>query len=262
MSLHVQSTGAENAAAIVFLHGLGVSSWMWTEQVTALSQDYHCLTIDLPGNGESYRETWHSLADSAAQVAAIIRAQSANGKAHVVGLSLGGYVTLQLLADHPDVVETVVISGVSGKPLTPRWFYKGMVMAVSPLMHWQPYINMNIKLMNLPADAASLFTRDNKRVSSNNMRRLFNEITDFVLPPELNGRTQRLLAVAGTAETKAVREGVQHFPTVIPNATAALAPNAHHGWNGEFPQLFTDMVREWVEGQPLPEALERVGVGV
>ena len=262
MSLHVAASGAENAPAIVFLHGLGVSSWMWTEQVAALSGDFHCLAIDLPGNGESYRETWHSLADSAAQVAAIIRARAAGGRAHVVGLSLGGYVALKLLADHPDVVETMIISGVSGKPLTPRWFYKGMVLAVSPLMHWQPYINMNIKLMNLPADAATLFTRDNKRVSSGNMRRLFNEITDFGLPPELSGRTQRLLAVAGAEEAKAIREGVQHFAAVIPNATAALAPNAHHGWNGEFPQLFSDMVRAWVTGQPLPETLAVAGVGV
>jgi len=258
MSLYVESTGSESAPAIVFLHGLGVSSWMWTEQVAALNPDYHCLAIDLPGNGESYCETWQSLADSAAQVAAIIRAQAVNGKAHVVGLSLGGYVAIKLLADHPDVVETVIVSGVSPKPLTPTWFYKGLVYALSPLMKWDPYIDMNIKLMQLPSDAAPLFRRDNKRVSPNTIRRLFGEITDFVLPSVLSERTQRFLAVAGTAEAKANQNGLSTFPQVIPNAAAVLVPNAHHGWNGEFPQLFTAMIRAWVEAQPLPDGLQKV----
>jgi len=41
--------------AIVFLHGLGVSSWMWNEQVEGLQADYYCVRIDLPENGESYQ---------------------------------------------------------------------------------------------------------------------------------------------------------------------------------------------------------------
>jgi pimeloyl-ACP methyl ester carboxylesterase len=91
MSLHVHETGSPNAPTIVFLHALGLSSWMWTDQINELQKDYHCLAIDLPGNGESYQTEWHSFADTAAQVATIIRAKASSGKAHVVGLSLGGF---------------------------------------------------------------------------------------------------------------------------------------------------------------------------
>ena len=104
MDLNVEQYGSENRPTIVFLHGLGVSGWMWHDQVTQLEQDYHCVVVDLPGNGESYLRPWHSFAETAAQVADLIRREAHGGQAHVVGLSLGGYVTLHLLTAHPEVV--------------------------------------------------------------------------------------------------------------------------------------------------------------
>ena len=73
---------------------------MWAEQVRHLSDRFHCVTIDLPGNGASHEVPWRSFDDSAAAVAAVIAATPA-GHAHVVGLSLGGYVAITLIARHP-----------------------------------------------------------------------------------------------------------------------------------------------------------------
>ena len=42
----------------------------------------------------------------------------------------------------------------------------------------------------------------------------------------------------------------------LATAVTATIPNAHHGWNGEFPQLFTETVASWVEERPLPAALQ------
>jgi pimeloyl-ACP methyl ester carboxylesterase len=122
MSLHVHESGSPNAPTIVFLHALGLSSWMWNEQITALQANYHCLAIDLPANGESYQTEWRSFADTAAQIAPIIREKAVAGKAHVVGLSLGGFAALHLLRDHADVVDSMVISGVATKPSPTRLY--------------------------------------------------------------------------------------------------------------------------------------------
>lgn len=82
MTLYWQETGPSKTPTIVFLHGLGVSSWMWAEPIQVLQTKYHCLTIDLPGNGRSQKVEWESLADSARHVAALIRAYATGGKAH------------------------------------------------------------------------------------------------------------------------------------------------------------------------------------
>jgi pimeloyl-ACP methyl ester carboxylesterase len=54
VTLYTDSKGPSDAPTIVFLHGMSVSSWMWTQQVEGLADRYHTLAIDLPGNGESY----------------------------------------------------------------------------------------------------------------------------------------------------------------------------------------------------------------
>lgn len=50
--LHYQEYGDENASLVVFLHGGGVSSWMWDKQIRYFTH-YYCLTIDLPEHGKS-----------------------------------------------------------------------------------------------------------------------------------------------------------------------------------------------------------------
>ncbi len=255
MSLTVRKAGSATAPTIVFLHGSGVSSWMWEEQIKALQSDYQCLAIDLPGNGESYQTEWVSFADTADQIAAIIRQSSTNGKAHVVGLSLGGYTGLVLLQNHADVVESLIVSGVSSKPFPSLWRWRIMLGIMQPLMKLDAFINLQAKMLHIPADAAVLYKRDNKRMSSQGFHRIYNEVLTFSLPPFTDGQGVRLLAVAGDGENLMIKDGLRDFVNHGQNTMAALVPNAHHGWTGEHPQLFTDMVKAWVQQKPLPAEL-------
>ena len=50
--MHIQEIGSKNAPSIVFLHGGGMSSWIWKKQIEHF-KDYHCLVPDLPGHGKS-----------------------------------------------------------------------------------------------------------------------------------------------------------------------------------------------------------------
>jgi pimeloyl-ACP methyl ester carboxylesterase len=259
MSLYTQSQGPVDAPTIVFLHGMGVSSWMWTQQVEALSGRYHTLTIDLPGNGESQASEWRSLADSAAQVAAVIQGQAHGGKAHVVGLSLGGYVALALLGNHPATVESMIVSGVITRPmpnagllrLIGRWQMK---LAYIPGFGW-----LTGKSMGMPDDSIPLMIRDLRRLRPGTVERVYGEILNFSLPhwvqPPL---TRRLLAVAGGAEVKAILESLPGFLSLTPAERVAtrLAPGLHHGWPGERPDLFNATIAAWVENQPLPSELQ------
>lgn len=256
MSLYVQQYGLPGAPAIVFLHGAGVSSWMWGEQIAALQQDYHCITVDLPGNGESYQQEWLSFADTADQVAAIIRQTAAGGKAHVVGLSLGGYTGLYLLHRHPDVVESLIVSGVSAKPFTNIGRWRLYLKVMSRVMKWDVFINLQAKMLQIPAEAAELYKRDNKRMPDTAFNRIYEEVLGFSLPDfSRQSEKTRLLAVAGDRENAMIKDSLTMFVQQRPQTVAALVPNAHHAWNAEHPQLFTDMVAAWVGNKPLPPDL-------
>ncbi|MFF3444310.1 alpha/beta fold hydrolase [Streptosporangium sp. NPDC002721] len=92
MAIFVQEAGPTNASAVVLLHGVGTSGWMWTKQVHELATDTRVLVLDLPGHGRSNTHPWVSIADTARLVAEVIASRVPEGRAHVVGLSLGGYV--------------------------------------------------------------------------------------------------------------------------------------------------------------------------
>jgi pimeloyl-ACP methyl ester carboxylesterase len=256
MTLQIHESGSPTAPTIVFLHALGLSSWMWNEQITALEKDYHCLAIDLPGNGDSYQTEWRSFADTAAQVAPIIKAKANGGKAHIVGLSLGGFTALHLLRDHPEVVDSVVISGVATRKFPNQALWRLLSKTLMPFMLMSSLgSSLMAKTMQLPPDATALYKRDSKRLTRPNIERIYGEIILFDLPQVLSGRSQRVLAAAGEHDVAMIKNGLQDYVALLPNAQAVIAPKAHHGWNGEFPQLFTDMIRAWIEAKPLPDTL-------
>jgi pimeloyl-ACP methyl ester carboxylesterase len=243
MPLHVEAAGDPANPSIVFLHGLGVSSWMWAEQVRHLSGRFHCVTVDLPGNGTSHEVPWRSFDDSAAAVAAVIAATPA-GRAHVVGLSLGGYVAVTLTARHPAVVDNVVVSGITTEPLRPAWRNRLLTLAGGAVMR-RPWLTRAYgAAMRLPREARDAMAGDARVLSAATTRRIYDEIVPFQLPGAMGAHGDRVLAVAADHDAQSIRRGLDAFAAA--GATVAVARDAHHAWNAEHPQLFSDMVEAWV----------------
>ncbi|MEV4805733.1 alpha/beta fold hydrolase [Nonomuraea sp. NPDC049421] len=116
MTIFVHETGPHDAGAVVLLHAVGTTGWMWEWQVTALESDLRVLVPDLPGHGRSAAVPWEAIGGTAALVAELIAARAPSVRAPVVGLSLGGYVAATLAATAPDVVASAIVSGVNVLP--------------------------------------------------------------------------------------------------------------------------------------------------
>ncbi len=119
----VDGTGAP----LLFLHGLGSTGRDWAEQVDHFDDEYRVLRVDLRGHGRSEKSDGpYHIAQFARDVAVLLRRLDA-APAHVVGLSMGGMVALQLGADAPQLVRSlVVVNSVADTELqTWRdvWFY-------------------------------------------------------------------------------------------------------------------------------------------
>jgi pimeloyl-ACP methyl ester carboxylesterase len=256
-SLYVSETGVPGAPGIVFLHGIGTSGWMWNRQTAALP-DFHCLTPDLPGHGKSSAVEWVSLADTADQIAAIIRARAANGRAHVVGLSLGGYIALVLMQRHPDVVERAVVSGVTAAPMPNRAWLQPQLGVMSFLMKRRWFANMQAKQMPLSPDEQRAFTENLLAMSMLAYRRIYEEVVDFQVTPAFRQVQTPTLVVAGSKESPIILQSVETIPHIMPNAEGRLAPGVGHGWNVEATSLFNAMTRAWLTGAPLPQELQLV----
>lgn len=105
------SAGSASTPAIVLIHGSVVTRKMWLPQLRGLSDTFHVIAPDLPGHG-ALAEMPFTFATAAQTLADLIR-HEANGRALVAGLSLGGYIAMELARRSPELVSGLVLSGCS-----------------------------------------------------------------------------------------------------------------------------------------------------
>lgn len=255
-SPYLHETGTHGAPSILFLHGIGASGWMWEPQLTALA-DFHCLAVDLPGHGKSNQLEWVSLAETADSIAKIIQAHATHGRAHIVGLSLGGYIAMVLLERHPNLADHVVISGVTDSPMPNRKLLNPQLWMMSAVRKSRWLVNLQAKALGLSPQMQTAFTDNFLAMTMETYRRIAEEVVEFSVPTALSEVTIPTLIVAGDKETDIIKQTVQTIPKMMSNAQGRLAPNASHGWNVQSPALFNAMVRAWITDAPLPMGLHR-----
>ena len=118
ISVHVWDTKDEKSPegpCLVLLHGYLETMYVYTEFVEALKAHFRVIVIDMPGHGltdsapaDASGERVNTLAFCAEVVAGVLDHCGVD-KAIVAGHSMGGYVTLKLLQDHPERVERAIL---------------------------------------------------------------------------------------------------------------------------------------------------------
>lgn len=109
--LHYLDEGA-GEPTICFVHGFPLQSEMWRPQVDHLAGRHRCLAPDLWGFGLSEVPAArhdYSIGGYADQVGAVIEA-AGGGPVVVAGLSMGGYVALDLVHRRPELVRALVLA--------------------------------------------------------------------------------------------------------------------------------------------------------
>ncbi len=97
VELSYHEYGKENSETILFLHGFGESQHTWRFLLDDLSKEYHLITLDLKGFGESPKteDSDYSVYDQAQLVQQFIKKHKLNNIT-IVGRSFGGGVALVL----------------------------------------------------------------------------------------------------------------------------------------------------------------------
>ena len=98
-SLYYEEAG--QGEPLIFIHGHSLDHRMWDEQFSVLAKEYRVVRYDLRGYGISSWQTEDEQFLHAEDLVALMDSLHID-KAHIVGLSLGGFVTADMLAYFPD----------------------------------------------------------------------------------------------------------------------------------------------------------------
>lgn len=108
ISINYRDEGA--GLPVIFIHAFPLNQTLWDEQVAALRGRCRTITLDLRGFGETDApEGPYLMEDMAADVRGLMTALSIE-RAVLVGLSMGGYVSLAFYRKYPEAVRALVLA--------------------------------------------------------------------------------------------------------------------------------------------------------
>jgi 4,5:9,10-diseco-3-hydroxy-5,9,17-trioxoandrosta-1(10),2-diene-4-oate hydrolase len=132
--VHYHDMGEGPAVILIHGSGPGASGWSnYNRNVDALSKQFKLIIPDLPGFGQSDMKPvdakvpgwWSDIMLGLMDGLGI-------GKAHFVGNSMGGMVTLKLALEHPERVDRMLLMGPGGgHPVFSTWPSPGIINLVT-----------------------------------------------------------------------------------------------------------------------------------
>ncbi len=254
MTLYVRSSGPDAAPTLLFLHGGGVGGWSWEPVVERLPR-YHCLVPDLPEQGRSLVEGPFSISDATRRMVALIDDRAHSGHAHLIGISLGGQIALDLLSVAPNIVDRAVISGTLVRPIPGRRLIDLLARAYMPFRNIDFLVRANQRSQGVPNRYLPQFREDTRNLTAAGFARILSENASFHIPYGLRFVDVPTLVLVGERELGATRQSARDIVATLPNAQGRIAAGARHNWALEDPALFAETVQAWVENRPLPSGL-------
>lgn len=245
--IHVSAHGT--GEPLLFIHGLGSSGRDWEPQLPYFGTRYRVLTCDLRGHGRSSAPPGpYSIPQFARDVTVLLRERDAL-PAHVVGLSMGGMVALELAAHNHDCLRslTVVNSSVDVRLKTWEdvWFYLSRRFAVQVL--GMERVGEIIAQRLFPEHAAlretfrDRWTLNDKRAYLHSVDAIMgwsvaDRLADITVPTLMISSEHDYTPVA--AKNRAVAR--------LPNAELAVVDDARHALPAERPDQFNALLDDFL----------------
>jgi pimeloyl-ACP methyl ester carboxylesterase len=259
VKLYVEETG--DGPTVLFLHEFAGDHHSWEPQVRALSRRYRCIAYnargyppsDVPEDPAAY-----SQARAVEDAIAVLDALDIE-RAHVVGLSMGGFATLHLGLRHPGRARSLVVAGVGygAQPERQQAFREesGVIAdafanegaaevtkryAVGPAR-----VQFQNKDPRGWAEWAARLAEHDAQGSAHTMRGVQAARPSlYDLTDELRALEVPTLLIAGD-EDEGCLEPILMLKRAIPGSGLALLPKTGHTCNLEEPELFDRLLERF-----------------
>ena len=107
--LYFVEQGSREAMPVIFLHGFPFSHEMWKAQLELVGRDFRAIAYDIRGHGKSYvGEAQFTIEHHVDDLIGLLDYLEI-AKVVIIGLSMGGYITLRALERNPERFRAAVL---------------------------------------------------------------------------------------------------------------------------------------------------------
>lgn len=253
--MFVKEAGKRTGPLLVFLHGGGVSGWMWNQQLEYFNH-YHILIPDLPGHGQSREENVFSIRDTAEELIKWIKAENSDKKVVVVGFSLGAQIVVEMLHQEPDLVDYAMVNSALVRP-NPilHSLISPMIKSTSFLIKNRTFARLQSKELYINEGNFETYFQESKQMKTETLIQVLQENMTYTLPGNFSQAKAEILVTVGEKEKGIMRKSAEDLVQAHPASNGIIFPQVGHGIPLANPDLFNRTLDAWVNKQPLPEEL-------
>lgn len=251
--LYVETTGS--GAPLVFVHGFSLDTRMWDDQWEPFAERFRVIRYDLRGFGRSAQPTdqYYRHADDLAGLLDALEIE----RAHVVGLSLGGAVTLDFALAHPGRAHSIVLVDA----VLPGFSTPDLDEAIRAV--WGPARTLPLDAVKELWLGSPLFAGAMADpVVAERVRRMVTEFSGYGwvardpgrwVEPLASGRLGEIqapaLAIVGEGDLPGFHAIAERIAAEVPGARKAILPGCGHLPNMEAPHAFNAALAEFLGGE-------------
>jgi 3-oxoadipate enol-lactonase len=234
-------TGDPDGIPVVLLPAFGVHRSMWREQQQSLgAMGYRVISMDLPGLSGA-AEPAFSMTSAADTIADALQ-QQVRRSAHLVGISIGATLAVQVSLDHPEHVASLLLSGGQACPgfagriewLAAQATPERLLVGTFPSGIKKSYPDLAEKSVEMQ-----------KLIGKRRLVAALDAFSRGDLRPRLGEIQVPTLVVCGTKNRFSLK-GSYALAAGIHGARLDLIKDAGHVWNLETPDLFTRTVGDFI----------------
>jgi pimeloyl-ACP methyl ester carboxylesterase len=258
--LHYEEAGS--GTPIVFVHEFGGDHRSWEPQLRQLARRHRCVTFgargyppsDVPESVEAY-----SQARAVADIVAVMDAAGID-RAHVVGLSMGGFAALHLALAHPDRARSIVVAGTGyGAEKAFEAYFRDVSAEVARQFETQGSETFartyalgpsRVQFQNKDPRGWLEFARQlgehSARGAANTMRGVqMRRPSLYDLEPRLCALDVPTLVMTGDEDDHCLQPAL-YLKKTIPRCGLVVLPQSGHTLNLEEPELFNHFVADFI----------------
>ena len=239
---------------LVLLHGFVGDSREWRRQIDDLSDEFTIVAWDAPGSGRSSDppETFR-LADYADCLAAFIDAVGL-ARPHVVGLSFGGALALELYRRHPTIPASLVLAsayaGWAGS--LPDEIVEQRLRQTLQTVDMSPDQRVRAMLPTMfsgspPAEPVDAFREIMLEIHPAGFRAMARSLAEADLRDILPRISVPTLLLYGDQDMRAPLTVAEDLHTRIPASRLVVMPGVGHMSSIEAPETFNAEVRTFLK---------------
>ena len=227
--MNYKEFGAENKETILLLHGGGLNWWNYREEAQALQREYHVVLPVLDGHAGSGRP-FASIEDSASETISFIDRFFGGSVLLIGGLSLGGQILLEMLAQRSDICRYALAESAAVIPSRLTNALIGPAFGSSyGLIKNRRFAKLQFGSLHMKPELFEDYYRDTCGIARQDMIAFLKANTAYALKDPIRNCKAEVHIFAGEKENPDILKSAEAIGKAVPDSSVHILPGLYHG---------------------------------